>query len=138
MLTINPPSEIYIGDSLAASAATQASFTLAFGPHAVKVVHATLGRWSEAIPISPEGFSAEIDFTKKYQLRVLAFDFADAPLGANLFVDHQPTGQLTPYVLSLNFGQHEIEARLRGYETDRRTLNLEKNGELIFKLKRSP
>jgi len=137
-LTINPPSEVYIGDSLAVSAATQARFTLARGKHTIKVVHATLGRWRETIMITEQSAAREIEFTKKYTVRVLAFDVAGKSLGASIYLDHQPTGQLTPYILPLIFGVHEIELRLEGYETARRELNVEKNEELEFKLERSP
>jgi serine/threonine protein kinase len=110
-LTINPPSDVYIGDSLAAKAATQPSFTLPLGTYAIKVVHATLGNWLEDISMTEQGASAKIDFTKKYMIRVLAFDLNGETLGADIYLDGQPAGQLTPYKLPLNFGHHAIEVR---------------------------
>ena len=135
-LAVNPPSEVYIGGSLAARAAAQVSFTLPVGNYAIDVVHATLGRWSETIALAEQGASREIDFTKEYTIRVLAFDLNDKPLGANIYLNNLPTGKLTPDNLLLNFGHHTIEVRLEGYEIDRRELNVEKNDKLIFKLKR--
>ncbi|MCI0698778.1 protein kinase [candidate division KSB1 bacterium] len=135
-LAIDPPSEVYIGDSLAAKTSTQYDFTLPFKTYTFKVVHPTLGRWAETITIGEQRAFREIDFTKKYTITVLAFDLTDKPLGANIYLDDRPTGQYTPDNLSLNFGHHAIEVRLEGYEIDRRELNVEKNDKLIFKLKR--
>jgi hypothetical protein len=136
-LTINPPSDVYIGDSLAAKAATQPSFTLPLGTYAIKVVHATLGNWLEDISMTEQGASAKIDFTKKYMIRVLAFDLNGETLGADIYLDGQPAGQLTPYKLPLNFGHHAIEVRLEGHENQRKEINVEKDDELVFTLKRS-
>ncbi len=135
--TINPPSDVYIGDSLAARAATQPSFPLPLDKYAVKVVHAELGRWSETIAITEQGASQEVDFTKKYTIRVLAFDENDEPRGANIYTDGLPSGQSTPANLLRNFGYHEFEVRLEGYQSERRVLNVEKNDKIVFKLKRS-
>lgn len=137
-LTINPLSDVYIGDSLAATAVTQPSFSLPLGEYAVKIVHATQGRWLETISILEQGVSREIDFTKKYTIRVLAFDSINGErIAAAIYTDNRPTNKLTPDKLLLNFGYHEIEARLEGFEPKRREFNVEKNGKLEFMLKRA-
>jgi len=136
-LAIDPPSDVYIGNSLKLKTVTQESFLLPVGKNDIKVVHATLGKWEETIAMTEQGTSREIDFTKKYEIRITAFDSTDQKLVANIYVDGQPTNQLTPDALALNFGQHEIEVRKEGYETEQRKLNVEKNDELKFELKRS-
>jgi len=136
-LTINQPSEVYIGDSLAATAAAQARFTLPLGNYAVKVVHATMGRWSDKLTITEQGTSKEIDFTKKFTIRVLAVDSNGERIAAAIYLDNRSTGKLTPDKLPLNFGYHEIEVHLKGYESERREFNVEKDGKIEFMLNRA-
>ncbi|NUO78808.1 serine/threonine protein kinase [candidate division KSB1 bacterium] len=139
-LAINPPSAVYIGDSLAATAATACAFELPLGPATIKVIHSEKHKWLETIVLTAQGAVREIDFTKEYTLQIRAFEAFEAldkrPLSALIFVDGQSTGQLAPYNLPLNFGTHEIEVRMEGYLAQRRSLNVEKNDELEFRLDR--
>jgi len=135
--TINPPSEVYIGDSLAATAATQPRFTLPLGNCVLKIVHATLGRWLETIAITEQGASRKIDFTKKFTIRVLAFDSNNERIAAAIYLDNRPADKSTPDQLLLNCGYHQIEVRLEGYDSERKGFNVEKSDKLEFRLERT-
>ena len=137
-LSINPPSEVYIGDSLAARAATRSSFILPLGEHVVQVVHTPLGRWLETIIIHEENLSREIDFTKQYEIRVQAIDANGEPIAAAIVVDGRSAGKSTPDQILLHFGYHQIEVRLEEYVSERRELNVDKNEKLQFRLRRTP
>lgn len=136
-LTINPASDVYIDNLVAARAATAWEGELPLRAYNFKVVHPQLGKWLETIHLTSRGVSREIDFTKTFMLALRAFDAVnEKPLTALIYLDGQSTGQLTPYNLPLNFGTREIEVRVEGYKPERRHLNVEKNDEQEFRLER--
>lgn len=85
-----------------------------------------------------QGVTREVDFAKKYTVRVLAFDSTNGErISAAIYLDDRATGKVTPDRLLLTFGYHKIEVRLEGFEAKREEFNVEKNSKLEFMLKRA-
>lgn len=143
-VNIRPSGTIYVDGELHRENTGQYSADIPAGIHHLKIVNPGLGVWEDSIRLEPGGrYEKEIDFHQEYELRVSAFDTAgEALFDAEIFADGINTGETTPALIKLRFGQHEIAVRLKGYELvdHPRKINLESNlaDPLEFKLRKLP
>ncbi len=82
----------------------------------VRVVHPTFGVWERPVDIrEDETTSLEIDFNKFVYVPVTAFDVEGKPVWADIIVDNEATGEVTPKEVALRVGLRTVAARKEGY-----------------------
>jgi hypothetical protein len=105
---------------------------LPVGKHLLKVVHPDYGAFEKTVEIKADKpLDMLIDFTTKVTLKVTAFDEAGNPVRANIYVDNQDTGEITPTKLALRIGRHVIAVSREGYTlvSKEEVINLEEDRE---------
>jgi hypothetical protein len=82
----------------------------------VRAVHPTFGVWEMPVDIrEDETTSLEIDFNKFVNVPVTAFDVEGKPVWADIIVDNEATGEVTPKEIALRVGLRTVAARKEGY-----------------------
>jgi len=114
---VRPWGSIYIDDKLKKeSADTKYQVTLPVEEYKVTVTHPTLGKWEKMVEIEPED-EAEIvvNFSRKIEVTIAAFDENGSPLMAEIFIDDQNTGKFTPAKIKTRVGFHKLSVQKDGY-----------------------
>jgi serine/threonine protein kinase len=117
-LLIKPWGSIYIDEQIRKEN-TNVSFseTLDEGDHLVTVIHPTFGTWEKKITISPgETQDFIVDFSQTVNVRVTAFDTEGRPVWADIIVDDELTGNMTPKEIAVRIGRRTFSAEKEGYE----------------------
>lgn len=119
-IQVRPWGNVYVDGELVRSEVDAAvTLPLAAARHTIRVEHPSFGTWREtiAIPPTPDAPHAlVVDFTRTIDVPITAVDVQGEPvLNAAIIVDGEPTGQVTPALVSLRAGLHRIEVRADGY-----------------------
>jgi serine/threonine-protein kinase len=116
-IQVRPWGSIYInGELQKASADTRYKVRLPVEQYDLKVVHPTLGNWRKPVKIEEEKtIKLTVDFNRKLVLQVGAIDQAGNPVSANIFLDDQNTGKLTPGEIGVRLGVHRLSVKKEGY-----------------------
>jgi serine/threonine protein kinase len=86
------------------------------GPHNLRVVHPTFGRWEQQVELSDRNLlEMEIDFNRFVNVPVTAFDVDGNPVWADIVVDNHETGDVTPKEVALRIGLRTVAAKKEGY-----------------------
>jgi hypothetical protein len=78
-----------------------------------------LGVWEKTIEITPDNTNEIIvDFNHKLKIPIAAVDDTGNPVYAEIYLDDQNTGKLTPSEIGVNVGLHKISVKKEGYLAD--------------------
>ncbi len=116
-ISIQPWGSIYIDGQLKKKD-TNINYAsiLRAGEHTVKVVHPLYGDWEKVIDIRDgETINIPVNFNNLVSLSITAFDANGMPIWAEIVVDNEVTGELTPKEISVRVGQRTIAAKKAGY-----------------------
>ena len=132
-IQVRPWGTIYIDNQMKKSS-TDLKFEteLPVQEYSLKITHPTLGIWEKKVALNPEeSTNLTINFNKLLNLSIYTFDQDGNPLSADLFLDEQPTNQITPAELPVRVGIHKISVKKNGYvvENNNRTVLVD-NGPL--------
>jgi serine/threonine protein kinase len=116
-ITVQPWGSIYINDQLKKKNTNiKYSCTLSGGDHVIKVVHPIFGEWKKTVRIRDgETINLPVNFNDQVNLSVTAFDAEGKPIWAEIIIDNESTGELTPKEISVRIGQRTIAAKKEGY-----------------------
>lgn len=126
-ILVKPFGSISIDDTLRRGDADfKYAIELAAGPHRVEAVHPSLGRWKKEVTIEPDKTLVlpPIDFRRKAKLTITS-----VPLGGEIYIDDEPTGDYTPKEIEVRIGLRKIAVRRQGYilEAGAKTLNIDED-----------
>jgi serine/threonine-protein kinase len=115
---VRPWGSIYIDNELKKeSADTKYQVTLPVQEYKIKVIHPTLGIWEKMISVkSDTEEEITLNFNRKVNVSVAAFDEKGLPLNAEILFDNEDTGKSTPAKLKLRVGNHKLMLKLDGYD----------------------
>jgi serine/threonine protein kinase len=118
-IQVRPWGSIFIDDALKKeSADTKYQLTLPVERYKVTVTHPTLGRWERMVDIKPDKESEiVVNFNRKIPINVSAFDENGLPLIAEIFINGQDTGEVTPAEIKINVGIHKLSVKKEGYSS---------------------
>jgi len=116
-LLVKPWGSIYVDDSLKKKDTNVRHIEqLPAGNHTIKVVHPSFGVWQKSIRID---FNASqkviVDFNTFIPVAVTAFDTNGEPVWAEIIVDNDATGEITPKEIDIRIGLHTIAVKKEGY-----------------------
>jgi serine/threonine protein kinase len=116
-ITVQPWGSIYIDDELKKKDTNvKYSCVLPGGEHVIKVVHPIFGEWKKIVRIGDgETMNVPVNFNDQVNIRITAFDAEGKPIWAEILVDNESTGELTPKEISVRIGQRTIAAKKDGY-----------------------
>jgi hypothetical protein len=119
-IQIKPWGSIYLdGKLLRSSTDLKFETELPVKKYLVKVTHPTMGVWEREVLLDSQApTELLIDFNKRLNLQINAFDQDGSPLSAEIFLDQQPTNLFTPAELLLRIGNHQISINKNGYQVE--------------------
>jgi len=86
------------------------------GEHTIRVVHPIFGEWKKTVRIGDgDTINMPVNFNDQVNIRITAFDADGKPIWAEILVDNESTGELTPKEISVRVGQRTIAAKKEGY-----------------------
>jgi len=86
------------------------------GSHDLRVIHPTFGVWEQTVQIVQDrSAEIQIDFNKFVYIPVTAFDVEGKPVWADIIVDNQETGEVTPKEVAFRIGIRTVAAKKDGY-----------------------
>jgi serine/threonine protein kinase len=117
---VRPWGSIYLNDKLQKSSSDiRYKIQLPVDRYQLKVIHPTLGVWEKTIEITPDNTNEIIvDFNHILKIPITAMDDAGNPVYAEIYLDDQNTGKLTPSEIGVNVGLHKISVKKEGYLAD--------------------
>lgn len=118
-ISVRPWGSIYINDELKKeSADTKYDITLPAMQHKLTVTHPTFGKWEKTIQIeSNNETEVLVNFNRKINLNIVAFDENGSPLAAEIIIDNKNTGESTPAEIVTREGLHTLTVKKEGYIT---------------------
>ena len=117
IIQVKPWGSIHINESLyKASTDLKYEVELPVDEYKITVVHPTLGKWEKVVQIE-SNLSKEItvNFNRTISINITAFDESGNPIFADIFVDNQKTGKMTPEEVSIRVGVHKLSVMKEGY-----------------------
>jgi len=117
---VRPWGSIYLNDKLQKSSSDlRYKIELPVDHYQLKVVHPTLGVWEKEIEITPDNNKEiVVDFNHIQTVPVTAVDDTGNPVHAEIYLDEQNTGKMTPSNMELKVGLHKISVKKEGYLAD--------------------
>ena len=89
---------------------------LSVGKHTIKILHPSFGFWEKTVELKKnKPLVILVDFNKFVSVPVTAFDTDGTPVWAEIVVDNNNTGKLTPKQIDVRIGYHSVAARKEGY-----------------------
>jgi len=116
-IIVRPWGSIYIDDELKKKDTNiKYSCVLQGGDHSIKVVHPIFGEWKKTVRIGDgDTINMPVNFNDQVNVRIAAFDAEGKPIWAEIIVDNESTGELTPKEIPVRIGQRTIAAKKDGY-----------------------
>jgi len=117
---VRPWGSIYLNDKLQKSSSDiKYKIQLPVDHYQLKVIHPTLGIWEKTIEITPDNTNEiVVDFNHILKIPITAMDDAGNPVHAEIYLDDQNTGKMTPSEIEINVGLHKILVKKEGYLAD--------------------
>jgi hypothetical protein len=109
------------------------------GTYRLKVENRDLGKWEKEVKVEPDQPNEiTVDFNKKVQLTVTAFDTEGKGVRAKILIDQRATEYSAPRKLELRVGLHAVAVQLEGYELigGEQLINFENDSAVQFTLKK--
>lgn len=130
-ISVKPWGSIYIDEQLMKKETNvKYTTTLPTGKHKIRIQHPLFGEWQKEIDLQDNQHQyIPVNFNDLVNIRVAAFDANGKPVWAEIVVDNQLTGELTPKEIAVRIGQRTIAAKKDGYilVNGEKTVMLEKN-----------